>query len=329
MNFLLRCLALTLLWLAAVRPGHAATPLLRPQPPVEISDSRGGFGVLAVDDPKRRLLLAHTGNGTLDVMDLNTGKVIKQIKTGAITSLVVDVAHGRYYVSGGGGKMFALIDREKLEMTGEFALPGSGETMALGPAGVNRIFAASASGAELWVVDAAAKSVVGTIAVSAGASAIVAEDGSSRIYLSTASDDSVQSVSAADNNSTLGGAWATAPAKKPQALALDPRGERRLFVAGVNGKLVTLVAGDGQRIGINSIPSGVTHLAFDATKDRLYCPGGGGKMAVFDTQGNFLRPLGEVATARGAKSIAIDPATHAVWLAYTEGGKCFAQKFVP
>jgi DNA-binding beta-propeller fold protein YncE len=157
----------------------------------------------------------------------------------------------------------------------------------------------------------------------------VADDGASRVYVAVTSDDSVQSVSAADNNSTLGGAWATAPAKKPQALALDPRGERRLFVAGVNGKLVTLAAGDGQRIGINDLPTGVTQMAFDATLDRLYCPGGSGKLAVFDTRGNFLRLLGEITTVRGAKSIAIDPATHAVWLAYTEGGKCFARKFVP
>ncbi len=328
MNFLLRCTALMLL-LAAARPGHAATPLLRPQPSVEIPDSRGGFGALIVDDQKRRLLLAHTGNCTLDVLDLNTGKVVKQIKTEAITSLVVDAAQGRYYASGGGGKKFTIIDREKLEMVGEFTLPGSGEVMTLGPSGVKRVFVASASGPELWVVDVAAKTIASTITVPAGSSALVAEDGSGRIYLSTASDDSVQSVSASDNNSTLGGLWATAPAKQPQALALDPRGERRLFVAGVNGKLVTLAAGDGQRIGINDIPTGVTQIAFDAAQDRLYCPSSSGQMAVFDTRGNVLLPLGNVTTARGAKSIAIDPATHAVWLAYTEGGKCFARKFTP
>lgn len=321
-----QCVLLCLLVAALSR---AAAPLLQPQPPVEIRDTRGGFGALVVDDPKRRLLLAHTGNGTLDVIDLNTGKVFKQIKTGAITSLVVDVAQGRYYASGGGGKLFTIMDRETLEIISEFALPGSGEAMVLGPSGVNRVFVANASGPELWVVDAAAKTIAGTISVPAGSSALVAEDGISRIYVSTTSDDSVQVISAADNNSTIGGSWSAAPAKKPQALALDPRGERRLFVAGVNGKLVTLAAGDGQRIGINDIPMGVTQISLDLAKDRLYCPSGNGKMAVFDTRGNFLRPLGEVATVRGAKSIAIDPATHAVWLAYTEGGKSYARKFTP
>ena len=243
MNFLLRCTALLLL-LAIARPGHAATPPLRAQPPVEIPETRGGFGVLAVDDQKRRLLLAHTGNGTLDVIDLNTAQVVKKIPAVAATGLVVDAARNRYYVSTGREKKMLIVDREKLEVIGEVPLPGDGAAMTLGPSGVNRVFVTPAEGAELWVIDPVAKTIASTLALPAGPGAIVADDGASRVYVGVTSDDSVQSISAADNNSTIGGSWATAPAKKPQALALDPRGERRLFVAGVNGRLVTLSAGD-------------------------------------------------------------------------------------
>jgi DNA-binding beta-propeller fold protein YncE len=332
MNFLLRPVSrpffVTLL-IGSALFCRAADPLLKPHPPVEIRESRGGFGALLVDDQKRRLLLAHTGNGTLDVIDLNTEQVVKQIKTGSAMSVVLDAAKGRYYVTAGREKKFLIIDREKLEIIDEFSLPGSGEAMTLGPVGVQRTFVGHTSATDLWVIDAAMKTIASTVMIPVGPTAILAEDDTSLVYVSTTSDDSVQIISAADNNSTSGGSWPTAPAKKPQAMALDSRGERHLFVAGVNGKLVMLNASGGERLGVVDIATGVTQIAFDAGKNRLYCPSTSGKMTVLDTSGNSMKSLGEVATTRGAKSIAIDPKTHAVWLAYTDGGKCYARKFMP
>lgn len=327
-RLLLRTIALTSL-LSPALFSHAAEAPLKPRPPVEIPDSRGGFGTLLVDDQKRRLLLAHTGNATLDVIDLNTEKLVKQIKIGPATGLVLDVAKDRYYISAGREKKLVTIDRDKLEVISEFELPGPVEGLTLGPSGVNRVFVGHAESTNLWVIDPTAKTIASTLLVPAGPTAIVAENDTGRIYVGVTSDDSVQVISAADNNSTIGGFWSTAPAKKPQALALDPRGERRLFVAGVNGKLVVLKAGDGQRTSSNDIVTGVTQIAFDSVLERLYCPGSSGKMTVLNTGGNMVRPLGEVPTARGAKSIAVDPKTQAVWLAYTEGGKCYARKFTP
>jgi len=54
---------------------------LKAHEPIEIPNSRGGFDYLQVDNVKRRLLLDHTGNGTLDIVDLKTEKLLKQIKT--------------------------------------------------------------------------------------------------------------------------------------------------------------------------------------------------------------------------------------------------------
>jgi hypothetical protein len=50
-------------------------------------------------------------------------------------------------------------------------------------------------------------------------------------------------------------------------------------------------------------------------------------MTVFDTSNGSVKMLGNVNTSRGARTVAVDPQTHAVWLAYSEGGKCFARKF--
>lgn len=307
--------------------GVAARAPLTGHAPIEIPDSRGGFDGLQVDDERRRLLLSHTGNGTLDIIDLKTEKLLKQIRTGAAMGVAVDATRNRYYVSVSKEKKFVIIDREKLEVLGEFPLPGPGDAITMGPKGVQRVFVGHAGAKELWVIDPVAKAIVSTLAIEEGPEYLVADDHTSRIYLNIQSDDTVVVVSASDNNSTIGGTWATAPAKKPHGLALDPRGERRLFVAGLNGKLAILRASDGQLLGSADTVTGVDQIAFDAAKDRLYCPSSGGKMTVLDTGGNSVRRMGDVTTARGARTVACDPQTHAVWLAYTEGGRCYARKF--
>jgi DNA-binding beta-propeller fold protein YncE len=178
------------------------------------------------------------------------------------------------------------------------------------------------------VIDPDSKQIVSTLKIAAGPEYIVAENDTSLLYLNIKSDDTLVVISASDNNSTIGGAWPTAPAKKPHGLAIDLRAPRRLFVAGINGKLAVLDT-SGKVLGSADMATGVDQIAFDAAKDRLYCPSSNGKMTVLDTSGNSVKPLGDVTTARGAKTVAVDPATHAVWLAYFESGKCYARKFTP
>jgi DNA-binding beta-propeller fold protein YncE len=304
----------------------SADAVLKAHDPIEIPNSKGGFDYLQVDKAKRRLLLDHTGNGTLDIIDLKTEKLLKQIKTGAAMGVAVDSKKNRYYVSVSKEKKFVIIDSEKLEAIDEMPLPGPGDALAMGPAGVNRVFVGHDDATDLWVIDPDAKKIVSTLKISEGPEYIVAEDDTSLLYMNIKSDDTLLAISASDNNSTIGGTWPTAPAKKPHGLALDLRTPRRLFVAGINGKLAVLDT-SGKVRGSADMVTGVDQIAFDAAKDRLYCPSSNGKMTVFDTSGNSVKPLGDVATARGAKTVAVDPETHAVWLANFEGGKCYARKF--
>src|SRR5947207_11867989 len=94
----------------------AADPILKAHEPIEIPNSKGGFDYLQVDNDKRRLLLDHTGNGTLDIVDLNTEKVLKSIKTGAAQSVTMDSRKNRYYVAVSKEKKFVIIDSDKLEV---------------------------------------------------------------------------------------------------------------------------------------------------------------------------------------------------------------------
>jgi len=52
-----------------------------------------------------------------------------------------------------------------------------------------------------------------------------------------------------------------------------------------------------------------------------------GKIAVVSLENGTLRHLADVPSAEGAHSIAVDPQTHTVWIAYAKGDASFVQAF--
>src|SRR4051794_32752344 len=69
---------------ALLLPGLlTAAELLTPLPPIQLTGTKGKFDFIAIDAQRHRLLAAHTGNGTLEVIDLEKNTLAKSIATGA------------------------------------------------------------------------------------------------------------------------------------------------------------------------------------------------------------------------------------------------------
>src|SRR5690349_14176030 len=98
--------------------------------PVALTGTHGRFDFLAIDAPNRRLLAAHTGNESLDVIDLDKQQLIKAVHTGAAQSSAVDAKGKRCYVAVSKPPQMAMVDAEKLEVTGNVPLSGPADIMA-------------------------------------------------------------------------------------------------------------------------------------------------------------------------------------------------------
>src|SRR4051794_37788421 len=98
--------------LLPLTPGRAAE-LLSPQPAIQLKGTKGKFDFIAIDPERRRLLAAHTGNGTLDVIDLDKGELVKSVPTGNAQDCAVDRKGGRYLVSVSKPPQLAIVDAEK------------------------------------------------------------------------------------------------------------------------------------------------------------------------------------------------------------------------
>jgi DNA-binding beta-propeller fold protein YncE len=120
--------------------------------------------------------------------------------------------------------------------------------------------------------------------------------------------------------------WPTAPARLPHGIALIPEAHA-IAIAGGNGQLVLMSQADGKILASAEMPEKVDEIAYDREWHRLYCASALGKLAVFQVGTESLEKVAEVTTSPGAKSVAVDPKTHRVWIAFVKSDECYVQPF--
>ncbi len=321
-NFCSSCwLTIASLCVAATLAGAADAPLVA-QPPIVVPDSKGGFDYLQVDDAQRRLLCNHTGNGSLDVFNADTGVLIKHIAVGAAQGVAIDVKGGKYIVSVSREKKAVIIDSKTLAILSEVKLAGPGDAIEHDPKN-DCVYIGHDDAPGIFVVNVKSGKVVTTITIPEGPEYILYDAGSDRVYVNIKSSDEMLVIDPASN--TVKEHWPTAPAKRPHGLAFNPK-TQRFFSAGANGKLAVIDAKTGKVITSVDIAPGIDQIAFDADKKRIYCASSTGVISVVEETADGAISLGNVKTAKGAKTVAVDPKTHAVWVAYGEAGQSFIRK---
>ena len=307
-----------------VSPAPAADkPLLTPQPPLEVPGGPGGWDWMLVDVPRRRLLAAHPGTKTLAVLDLQKN-ALTQVPTGvAINGIAVDAADNKLFTAGGGQKV-VVFDNTTLAKTGEITLTGPGDDIVLDPK-TDTLYICHDDGVEDWTLDARTNALTGSVAI-AGAPEYVAYDaGTDRLYQNIKPANVVQVINPATH--AVEASWPTAPMTSPHGLAIDAK-TRRVFAAG-QGKVVMLDQKTGKALASAAIAPGyVDQIAFDEGKKRLYCAcGDAGAISVVGETDKGLTLLGVVPTHPKSHTLAVDPATHAVWISYTDPSGSYLQQY--
>jgi len=311
---------ITILGLAAL-PMRAAEPLVAGKP-IPVPDSKGGFDFLEVDAAQRRLLASHTGNNTLDVFDLDTGKLIRHVPTGKAQDAAVDSQAGKYYVGVSREQIVAVVDSKTLEKTSEIKIPGPSDAVVFDPK--NRcLYVDNDDGTSIFVIDLKVEKLTATITIPEAPEYAVYDQASDRIFQNVKSSDQVLVIDPASN--TVKERWSTSPALKPHGLAFDAA-SHRLFVAGNNGKLAVMDSANGKTIAAVDIAAGVDQIAFDAGNRRVYCAAAGGVISVVQETADGAELLANIKAGVKAHTLTVDPKTHAVWTAYGDKSASYILK---
>ena len=319
-NIILVCASLIL---ANLLPCEAAE-VLKPGTPIEITGTHGKFDFISIDVAARRLLTAHTGNASLDVVDVDTHKVIKIVPTGAAQDCAVDVKSKRYLVSVSKPPQLVVIDAGTLAITATIPLAGPADLLIFN-AKSGTAYVGHDDANHLWVVAPDEKKVVSTVDLPSDSPEGLGIDSQGQRLFQAMKTGSIVAVVDIASNKVIG-QWPTAPAKSPHGIALLTEFDG-ILVSGGNGKLVMMSQKDGHVIASADIPVQVDQIAYDAEMHRVYCASGTGKIAIVSVEKDALTTLGEIASSPGAHSIVIDSHTHTVWTAYAKGEASFVQSF--
>jgi uncharacterized lipoprotein YbaY/outer membrane protein assembly factor BamB len=297
------------------RPANAADterPVMTVGTPIPVPRAVGRFDYLTIDEKYRRLLAVHTSSNELLVFNIDTGAIERRVAVGPGRGVAIDVYDGKVFVGTDDGYISQLNRRWLVE---DQRIYTNGPVDAIAFDSKNgRLFADHADGAEVWVVQAKTDKLLQfPVVIAKGPEYLEYDPVTDKIYQNVTSNNSVQVIDPSTN--TVVATWPLAPATDPRGLAVDGKG-KRLFSAGANGKLVILDLTTGQVQRSIDIPPRVDQIAYDAGADRLYCASGTGVLAVLGDTGDGFDRIGDVSIPRGAHTLAVDPKTHNVWIAY-------------
>jgi len=170
----------------------------------------------------------------------------------------------------------------------------------------------------LTAIDAKTGDIVGTAELEDTAPEGAAADGKGHIFVNNESKNTIQVIDVKTWKATA--SWPLAPCEGPTGIAYDKK-TNRIF-AGCNKTSVVVDATSGKVVASIANGTRVDALGWDPAKKLIYIPNGGegNVTVVHQDSADKYTVVATVPTFSGAKTIAVDTASHNVFLFQPERG---------
>ena len=277
---------------------------------------QGSWDYLSVDEGARRLYVSH---GTqVEVLDVDSGAIVGSVpKTPGVHGIAIAAELGRGFVSNGQSSSVTIFDLKTLKAIAEVPTGQKPDAIIFDPVS-RRVFAFNGDSKSATAIDAATGKVAGTVDLGGGPEFAVA-DGNGFVYNNLEDESLVLKIDS--RKLQVEQRWPTAPCASPSSLAMD-RVNRRLFV-GCRSKVMAVMNADTGKV-ITTLPIGdhVDATAFDPETKLIFNSNGEGTVTVIRQDGADKYSVVEtVKTLPRAKTMALDPKTHRLFLSTTEAGQ--------
>jgi DNA-binding beta-propeller fold protein YncE len=320
---LVLCLLITFsATVALASPPESGYHLLKKVPLGKAPGGAEYFDYITVDADARRVYVSH---GTeVKVVDADSFAVVGTIsglKKCHGVALVPELGKG--FITDGNAATVVVFDTKSLKTTGEIKSYPDTDSIVYDPAS-KLIFAFNGDSKNASVIDPAKENVLKTLDLGGGPEQAVA-DGKGMVY---DNNEETSEVLAIDSRAlTIKTRWKVAPAGQPVALALDSE-HARLFSSGRQAALLVMMDADSGKV-LQSFPisEGVDGSGFDPTSGLVFASTRAGKLHIFhEDSADKLSPVETIDTEYGAKTMAIDPKTHNVFLSTADFGPASGPK---
>jgi DNA-binding beta-propeller fold protein YncE len=286
---------------------------------VPLGKAAGGaeyFDYITVDAEGRRIYVSHGSEvKVLDADDFSVVGTISGLKKCHGVAVVPELGKG--FITDGDAASVVVFDMKSLKKTGEIKSYPDTDAIIYDPAS-KLIFTFNGDSKNSTVIDPAKETVVKALDLG-GAPEQAVPDGKGIVFDNIAESNEVAVI---DTHSlTIKSRWKVAPAGEPVAITLDQE-HRRLFSAGRGPALLVMMDADSGKV-LQSFPisEGVDSNVFDPDSNMVFSSSRAGKIHVFhEDSAEKLSQFDTIETEYGAKTMAIDPKTHNLFLSTSDFG---------
>lgn len=278
------------------------------------------FDYQSLDSDAHRLFISHMNADQLVVFDTQSNQVIKEIPgLPRVTGVLVVPTLGKVYASASGANEVHVIDEKTLADLA--TVPGGTfpDGLAYDP-NTRHLFVSDESGGTDTVIDTDTNQVLATIPLGGEAGNTQFDPVAKLMYVNEQSTNELIAIDPTTN--TIRARHALSGAQGNHGLYIDAPKRLAFIACEGNAKLLVYDLNTQQVVASDSLGVGPDVLAFDPELGRLYVASESGIVSIFKEEGRTLRKLSEGFVGWNAHSVAVDPATHRIYLPIpTPGGQ--------
>ena len=275
----------------------------------------GGWDYLAYDAPSHRLFVSHSDRFV--VINTDSEKVVGEIgKLEGVHGMAIANEINRGFITNGTAASVSVVDMKTLKVVNKIPV-GKKPDAILYDAFSNRVFVYNGQSNDVTVIDARKEVVLSTLALD-GKPEFSATDRKGHIFVNLEDKNEVVGFDA--STLKIFARWPLKGGDEPTGLAIDVE-HHRLFSVCHNKLLFVLDSDNGTIVATLPIGAKVDGCTFDPGTGLVFTSNGEGTITVVREESpSKFTVIETVVTQPGAKTIALDPETHTLYLPTADFG---------
>ena len=273
--------------------------------------SEGGWDALTVDSAAQRLYVSHATR--VVVIDLVKDQVVGEItNTPGIHDIAVAPKLNRAFVSDGRENKVAIVDTKTLQTISKVDTGTNPDAILFEP-GQNEVYAFNGRSQDATVISASSGKIVATIPLNGKPEFAGADPQAGRVFDNLEDKSTVAVIDMKSHQVVTN--WAIAPGEEASGIGIDTK-NHRLFLGCGNKLMVMMDSTDGKVLATAPIGEGVDGAAFDPGTQLAFASCGQSATVTIakEETPDKLTVVQTLKTERGARTMALDPTTHKIYL---------------
>ena len=278
-----------------------------------ILGGEGGWNYLTYDPAGDRLFIAH--NQAVLVVSATDGKQLGVIPADGAHGIALVPDRNRGFITNGRAGTVTVFDLKTLKPI-EDIKAGENPDAVIYDEYSKRVIVMNGRSKDLMAIDPDSLKVVATVPLGGKLEFAAAEQG--HVYVNV--EDTGEVVSVDSRSWKLEQRWELEGCEEPSGLALDPQTHHLFSVCG-NSQMVVVDASNGKIVARVPTGAGTDAAIFDPGSKLVFASNGEGTLTVARrTKDGKYEVAESVPTQRGARTLALDPRSHKIFLVTAELG---------